>query len=271
MSKPVSKTLGIAVAAAACALAPRFAAADMNAHEDFESAATRPVTIALLPARVELTMRRFLNNESQVEEGFELESHLSNALAAEFESRGYEVVSVTAERVNSDPQLQDAIVDADLIFTELYSLLEPGGSRRAWRRYFREDEKVVGVHGIGAAAQVLAARLGVDALAFTRMQLATNSKALRAVSLGRGRTRTNLNVAILDGPTGEVRAFFDLPVLKGRSMGGWEDVMNDPDVEMARYAEWALDGLPDADPSARQVAAESEEDVLADIEALLGE
>lgn len=261
MTTSTNRTLGLAVAATACLLMPIFAAAAMHATKEFEDGATRPATIALLPAQVELVMQRIMRQETQVEEGGELEGHLLSAVAAEFETRGYEVVVLTAERINSDPLLQEAVVNADRRFAELYDQVESKLKRHVKRRRYNA----------GAEAQILAAQLGVDAVAFTRMQLVAAAKGLQVLKMGMGGTETMLTVTVIDGSTSDIEAYFTLPILRRAKVvgGGYEDIMNDPDVEMARYARLTLDDLPDADPAARVAA--SEDDVLADIEALLEE
>ena len=56
---------------------------------------------------------------------------------------------------------------------------------------------------------------------------------------------------------------------RGRMFGGYQAVLDNPGEEMARYASGTLGDLPEADSSLR--IETSDEDVLADIEALLEE
>ena len=86
------------------------AQAEMHATEEFESGETRPVTVAVLPAQVNLIRQRMLRREAQVEEAGELEAHLSSAVAGELGVKAYEVELITAERINADPELQALVV-----------------------------------------------------------------------------------------------------------------------------------------------------------------
>ena len=91
----------------------------MHATEEFESGETRPVTVAVLPAQVNLIRQRMLRREAQVEEAGELEAHLSRAVAGELGVKAYEVELITAERINADPELQALVVEANRRFDEV--------------------------------------------------------------------------------------------------------------------------------------------------------
>ena len=78
-------------------------------------------------------------------------------------------------------------------------------------------------------------------------------------------------IASVDFATGfpaAIEAYVTLPIMKrGKMFGGYDDVMKDPDVEMARFASATLGDLVAADPSLRKEQAS--DDVIADLESLL--
>jgi hypothetical protein len=100
-------------------LAVRPVAAEMHATTEFQSGATRPVTVALLPARVELVEQRMIRNKSDVEGAAELEGHLTTAVEAGLAGKGYEVQVVTTEAINADAELQALVVEANRRFDEV--------------------------------------------------------------------------------------------------------------------------------------------------------
>ena len=239
-------------------LSGRSAWAELHATEEFESGATRPVTIAFLPAHVELVKQRMIRREAQVEEAGALESHLSLAIASEFMARGYDVRILSADAINTDSRLQELVVDADRRYGEMLTNVSARFKKKvAERRY-----------NAGDSMKLLAAHLGVDAIGFVRMQLVAAGKGVQVMNMGMGGTQTMLSVSVIDGTTSDIEAYITLPILRrGKMFGGYEDVMKDPDVEMARFASATLDDLPDADPGAR--VQQSEADVLSDLESLL--
>jgi hypothetical protein len=95
-----------------------------------------------------------------------------------------------------------------------------------------------------------------------------SGKAVQALNFGMGGTQTMMTVSFIDGASADIEAYVTLPLMRrGKLAGGYDDMMKDPDVEMARYASATLDDLPNADASAR--VAPSEDDVLSDLESLL--
>jgi hypothetical protein len=116
--------------------------------------------------------------------------------------------------------------------------------------------------------RLLASYLGVDAVAFVRMELIAAAKGVQVLNMGMGGTQTMMSVSLIDGVSSDIEAYITLPVLRrGKMFGGYDDVMNNPDEEMAKFAASTLDDLPFADPSLRAVT--SDEDVLSDLESLL--
>lgn len=249
--------LGIAMTAAGV-FCSGGAFAEMHATQEFESGATRPVTVAVLPAQVNLVKQRMIRREAQVDEAGELEAHLASAVAAELAAKHYEVDLLTAERINADADLQALVVEANRRYDEVL-----GNMARRLRKQVEERE-----FNTGDTLALLADRLGVDAVAFVRMNVVANAKAVQALNFGMGGAQTMMSVSLVDGTTTDVEAYITLPIMRrGKTFGGYDDIMNNPDEEMANYAAATLDDLIEADPSLR--AESTDDSVLSDLDALL--
>jgi hypothetical protein len=232
--------------------------AEMHATEEFEAGTTRPITVALLPAHVAMSKQRILRQEAEVEESGVLEGHLTTAVATELAGKGYDVRVLTVDEINSDPELQSLVVEADRRFDELL-----GNVSRRLRKQIESRR-----YHAGDTMTLLANRLGVDALAFARMQIIVPAAGVRALNFGMGGEQTMMSVSLVDETTTDIEAYVTLPIMRRGSMfGGYEEIMSNPDEEMAKYAEGTLKDLLAADPSARVEA--SGEEVLEDLESLL--
>jgi hypothetical protein len=251
----------IRLAVVACALlAGQAAMGKVIATDEFEDGSTRPVSLVVLPSEVTLTKQRLIRQEAQVEESGDLEGHLTAAVAEQFRAHDYDVIVVDVEQIAADPGLQELVVDANRRFDELLTNV---GSRIGKSKNVQRRE-----YNAGDEARLLAARLGVDALAFARMQIVAPAAGVRALNLGMGGESTMLTVTIVDGTSGDVEAYITLPVLgRGKMVGGHDDIIENPEQEMANYAEATLEDIPNADPSLR--VATSAEDVIEDLESLL--
>ena len=236
------------------------AMAKVIATDEFEDGSTRPVSLVVLPSQVELVKQRMIRQEAQVEESGVLESHLTDAVAAEFRAHGYEIRVVDAAAIAADARLQELVVDANRRFDELLTNV---GSRLAKSKNVRNRE-----YNAGDEARLLAARLGVDALAFARMQIVAPAAGVRALNFGMGGETAMLAVTIVDGASGDVEAYITLPALqRGKMFGGHDDIVENPAEQMANYANAALDDLPEANPALR--IERSGDDVISDLESLL--
>lgn len=235
------------------------AEAEVHATPEFESGETRPVSIGLLPAHVMLMKQKMIRRSNEVEEAGELEGHLTAAVASELGAHGYEVRVLDAESISADARLQELVVDADRRYGEtLTNIMSRLSKKRVKRREYNA----------GDSMKLLAAHLGVDAIAFVRMDVVASGKAVQALNFGLGGTQTMMSVSLIDGTSADIEAYITLPVMRrGKLAGGYDDMMADPDVEMSRYASVTLDDLQEADPSLRVEA--SDEDVLDDLESLL--
>jgi hypothetical protein len=251
----ICRSFGTIVAAA---LLTQAAFAEMHATEEFESGASRPLTIALLPAHVSLAKQRMIRREAQVDESGDLEAYLTVAVANGLIAKGYQVDAITAARVNADPQLQALVVESDRRFDELLGNVS---------RKLRKDIESRRYHA-GDTITLLADRLNVDAIAFVRMDIVANSKALQVINLGMGGAQTMMSVSLVDKSTTDIEAYVTLPIMRrGKVFGGYDDIMSNPDEEMANYADATLGDLLDADPAARVDVVD--EDILSELESLL--
>jgi len=255
--KLVIRNFGVALSALGL-FSTTAALAEMHATEEFESGETRPVTVAVLPAHVNLVKQRMFRQEAEVDEAGALEAHLSYAVAVQLGAKQYEVELISAEQINADPELQALVVEANSRYDEVL-----GNMARRLRKQVEERN-----FDMGDTMTLLANRLGVDAVAFVRMDLVANAKGVQALNMGMGGAQTMMSVSLVDGTTTDVEAYVTLPIMRrGKMFGGYDDVMNNPDEEMANYAAATLDDLVAADPSLR--ADSSDEGVLADLDALL--
>lgn len=256
---------GLVIGLVGCLLAgPQLAFGAMHATKEFEDGATRPVSIAVLPVHAEVLKQKIVENENQIEESAELAAHLTNAMITEFEERGYLVRVLSPQEINSDPELQELVVDADRRYGELLTQVQTKLKRQVAKRRYNAGEEM----------QFLAAKLGVDAIAFTRMQIVAAAPGRAAlawtVGIGSAGSTSMMSISVIDGQTADIEAYFVPPVLRrGSAFSGYNDIMEDPVGEMAKMARITLDDLPAADPSAR--VRESDDDVLADLESLLEE
>jgi len=251
----------VAIAAAAAGLmVGQLALAKVIATDEFEEGSTRPVTLVVLPSQVELVKQRLLRQEAQVEESGELEAHLTAAVAEQFRVHGYEVTVIDASAIANDPTLQELVVDSNRRFSELLTNV---GSKLGKSKNVRNRE-----YNAGDEVKLLAARLGVDALAFARMTIIAPAAGVRALNFGMGGESSMLTVTIVDGTSGDVEAYITLPVgRRGRMFGGHDAIIENPAEEMANYAGGTLEELPNADPSLRVEA--SADEVILDLESLL--
>jgi hypothetical protein len=248
----------------ACALlaiaSAQTAVSKVIATDEFEDGSTRPVRVVVLPSQVNLVKQKLVRQEAQVEESGWLETHLTGAVASEFSAHGYQAIVVDADAIAADPALQELVVDANRRFSELLTNV---GSRLSKSKNVRNRE-----YNAGDEAKLLAARLGVDALAFARMEIVAPAAGVRALNFGMGGESTMFSVTIVDGTSGDVEAFITLPLTgRGKMFGGHDDIVENPEREMANYARATLEDIPEADPSLR--ATTESDDVILDLESLL--
>ncbi|HEY8518962.1 MAG TPA: hypothetical protein VIN61_02685 [Gammaproteobacteria bacterium] len=237
-------------------LASGSAGAAMRATDEFREGTTRPLKVALLPVHATVVKAKVIETENLVEESTELGRLLAAEIDELMRAGGYQVEVIDADRVNVDPRLQEYVVDANRRYDELLGQVRPNRIKR--RLYNAGDE-----------ARVLADYLGVDAIAFTRLQVvaATGGRTAVALLVGIGSMGgASANLALVDGDTGDLEAWF-VSTYVGASAKSIEE---NPQGEMAQIAASMLAKLPGADPTLRvEEEPESDEDVLSGVEALL--
>jgi len=258
--KSVIGVLRTSVLVAAATVLSTAAVAKVIATDEFEDGTTRPVSIVVLPSHVTLMKQKMIRREDQVEEAGDLEEHLTAAIVQQFREHGYDAKAVTADMIAADPGLQEVYIDASRRFREMLTNLE---ARLGKSKNVRDRR-----YNVGDEIKLLAARLGVDAVALGRMQIVVPAAGVRAMNFGMGGEQTMLSVTVADGASADVEAYITLPVLgRGKMFGGHDDIVNNPAEEMGNYAEATLEDIPEADSSLR--AETSEEDVLDDLDSLL--
>jgi hypothetical protein len=246
---------------ASCAVTS--ASAGMHATDEFESGATRPVSIAFLPPHVMVTQKRIVQSEAQIEESTEWSTMLGQSVASQFTAQGYDVRILSPDQINSDPELQELVLDADRRYQEMLTQVAMRLPRQIGKHRYQAGDEM----------RALAARLGVDAIGFADMQLVASAAGASAVAvlvgIGSAGSQTMMSVSVIDGKTANIEAYFVPPIMRRGSMMGYDAIMEDPAGKIAQMTELTLKELPAADASARVEVAEDSEDVLSDVESLL--
>ena len=238
---------------------------------EYARAEYRPKTMVVIPPRAEIVKKKVTGIEQLVEEGSILEDATSLVLKDKFGELGYQIRILSVEEVNADPGLQDLVRRMNERYDdELARIVADEKSVRA-RRFTCGDE-----------AQILATRLGAEALIMTRIQAsgATGGQAAMAMIFGGSRGFAAMSVGVIAGDNGDVEAFFD-----GVDSGMSDNALMERPVEtMTKVTKKTLKKFPAASKTAkvskrwpqstdREVAeaGKSDDEVLADLEALLGE
>lgn len=252
--------LAVATAAALGFAAP--AAAGMHATKEFEAGATRPKTIAFLPAHVTVIRRKIVQAEPQIEESNEFSVHLRSSLKNEFERQGYRVMVLAPDQVNADPELQEMVLDADRRYTELLRQIQLKLPRQiAKRRYQAGDEM-----------RTLAAKLDVDAIGFADMTIVASAAGASAVAVlvgfGAAGSQVMESVSLIDGKTANIEAYFVPPALRRGSVAGYDAIVADPAGKIGQMTQLTLRDLPKVDAAAAP-RADGDDDVVGDVESLL--
>lgn len=229
--------------------------AAIRSTPEFTEGATRPVSVAVIPVQSVVVKAKVVQTEELVEESTIFGRHFGAALASLLAEKGYSVRAVSSEDINSDPRLQELVVDANRRFEELNEQIRRG---RVKRRIYNAGDQV----------RLLADYLNVDAIAFSTLQVqaATGGRTAVALLVGLGGMgATFATVSLIDGISGDLEAY----MYSAGFGAGYNAIMEDPEGRMADLADNVLDRLPDADPDARE--APTDADVLLDIESLLEE
>ena len=245
---------------------------------EFRNMELRPTTIALLPARSTLTENGVFNSESRVGETFKLEQYLAISLEKQISSRGYEVRSLSIEEIAEDAQLSTLVNAANQRYDEEYTAIvafKVGGVK--YRRF-----------SVGEEARQLANYLGVDAVAFPRMQIKGASSGSKWMgNLGmtqKSQAGINMEFSLVHARTGDVEGFFG-GVTGGFGNPSFKKILKKAEKYMANIAKVATKKMPQvdemlkadklkADEERRELVlydAVDEEAVLGDLDDLLGD
>jgi hypothetical protein len=248
--------IGWIVVGAAALLTATQAPAAMRATDEFKAGSTRPVSIALLPVQATVVKAKVVQTEELIGESTQLGAMLGMQLDTVMESKGYAVEVISPERINADPKLQEFVVDANRRHDEMLGQVR---LNRVKKRIYNGGDEM----------RVLADYLGVDAIAFSRLQVvaATGGRTAVALLVGIGSMGgTSSTLTLIDGDTADLEALFTSTYV-GASYSAIEA---NPDGQMTQVALSTLDRLPPADPSVRSDEP-SDDDVLSDVESLLQE
>lgn len=247
---------------------------------EFRDGTLRPKTIALLPARTSMTEDGVFEKANKVAEVAKLEDKLGTYLESQITDRGYEVRRLTFDEIAADPKLGELLNAANDRYDEEYTTIVAFKVNDVKNRRYTTEE----------AGRRLASYLGVDAVAFPRLQVLASSgtsKFLQVVGASDDKAGGIwMEFALVHAKTGDVEAFFGA-VSKSSTgtFGGvsMKKINKKADKYMKAIAKTATKKMPkvdttvklvDVDEDARELVLHeevSEEDVLEDLEGLLDE
>ena len=106
----------ILAAALGCSTA---AFAERGFTNEFLSGATRPKSIALLPAEATITRQQVIETTGLIDESVVFGAQFNADVAKVLADKGYEVQIVDSDRINADRALQEYVVDAKRAYDEM--------------------------------------------------------------------------------------------------------------------------------------------------------
>jgi hypothetical protein len=231
------------------------ALAERGFTNEFASGATRPRTIALLPPKATIVRARVVETEGLIDESVVFGSRYNQQLSTLLAAKGYEVKIVGTDTINSDPQLQEYVVDANRGFDEMVGKYRP--KKLASR-----------IYNVGDSSRLLAERLGVDAVAFSTLNVTITAagKAIMSALIGGTSSGASSTLWVVNGDTGDLEAtLFGVAIVTPGEK-------TDPELDayVAQCAERTLKRMPGSDPTQRvDVASADDEEVLDEVEQLL--
>jgi hypothetical protein len=243
----------VTLAAFACSTA---AFAERGFTDEFVSGATRPQSIALLPVEATITRQQVVETTGLIDESVEFGAQFNADVAKILADKGYKVQIVDADRINADRALQEYVVDAKRAYDEMIARYRPK----------KLPERI---YNAGDSARLLAAHLGVDAIAFSKLSITITpaGKAIVSALIGGTTSGASSTIGIVDGDTA------DLEVVQ-MAIAIVTPGEKTPD-EIAGYVATLAAGntkrLPGADPSQRIEVAASDDEVLGEVESLIKE
>src|SRR5215510_2067911 len=113
------------VAACVAALAVSAQAFAEKTTVEFANGQTRPRSVALLPVDSTVNRAKVVDTDSLVDQGIRYGSMFNARVKTLLESKGYTVEVVDTNRMSSDPQLQEYVVEATRGFKDMMSKYKP--------------------------------------------------------------------------------------------------------------------------------------------------
>ncbi len=217
---------------------------------EFRSLELRPETIALLPARTSLTEGGVFKSENKVGETAGLEDALGNYLEKEMTKRGYTVRRLTFDEIGADPQLAELLNVANQRYDEEYATIST----------FKVNDVKNRRYSIGEDGRRLANYLGVDAVAFPRMQIVAasgGSKFFQVVGVSDDKQGgINMEFVLVHARTGDIEALFGAVSKSGTSTFGGislKKILKKADKYMKKIAATATKKMPKIDKELKLV------------------
>ena len=247
------KGFKIAIAGAAL-LCSAQALAQRGFTPEFANGTTRPQSIALLPGEASVVRAKVVETQGLIDESVFFGEQFNAQVQALLAAKGYEVTVLDADRINTDPQLQEYVVDANRAFDEMMKQYRP---KKLERR----------IYNAGDSVRLLANHLGVDAVAFSSLSMTVTpaGKTIVNALIGGTSSGASSSLAIVAGDTGDLEA-----VLFGIALvTPGEKTDAELNAYVAQVAQRTTNRMPASDPSARIDVASSDEDVLDEVESLL--
>ena len=236
---------------------------------EFSRNEERPVIIALLPPRAEVVQDKLTSMDQMVHEGAKVEDAAAVVVTNTLTGKGYQVRPISNDEINSDSELKDLVHRFNERYEDERQQIMQGRKGVRSRRFTCGEE-----------AEILAKRLGVDGIAVVRIVSSAASGGQQVLAfIGGSSGRTDMDVAILAADTGDVEAFFDA-FITGTSDN---DIVERPEKEMAKVSKKTLKKFPKTGEVVKvkrswpqhtrkePEATQSEDEMLADLEALLGD
>jgi hypothetical protein len=242
------------VAACVAALALSVQAFAEKTTVEFANGATRPHSVALLPVEATVNRAKVVDTDSLVDDGLKYGSEFNARVKALLEGKGYAVEVVNTDRINSDPQLQEYVVEATRGFKDMMSKYKP---KKLESR----------IYNAGPSAKLLAQKLGVDALVFSTMSVTITGagKAIVSGLFGGTTSGASSNLEVVNGKTGDLEATFLAIALVTPG--------DKTDQDLAAYVDTlatrTMNKMPGSDPNSRIDVAQSDDDVLDEAEKTL--
>ena len=230
------------------------ALAERGFTDEFVSGETRPQSIALLPVEATITRAQVVETSGLIDESVVFGAQFNDAVAKILAEKGYEVQVVDADRINADGALQEYVVDTERAYDEMIA------------RY-RPKKLPDRIYNAGDSAQLLAAHLGVDAIAFSKLNITITAagKAIVSALIGGTTSGASSQIGIVHGDTGDL----EVVLMAIAVVTPGEKTPDEIGAYVAGLAANNTKRLPGADPAERFEVATSDEEVLDEVESLL--